>query len=109
MMDHMDLEWEPSAPFAYLAPETAGVEDCESLSSRLKRRRMVDEKYFPRHLPPTQRAAQTETLPNVFRPLAPEAPADGPTKTKRDSVPLLSLLFAATLREGREIPKIRNY
>ena len=49
MIDHMALLREFYAPFSLMPPGLVGMEDCESLFTHLKNKKMVTEKYLVRH------------------------------------------------------------
>ena len=49
MVDHMALIREFYTPFVGLSPGMVGLEDCESLFSHLRTKKMITEKYLVRH------------------------------------------------------------
>ena len=64
--DHADLLRDCCALFVDLKPGMAVSADCESLSCRLTRRRLIAEKYLAHHLLSDPTAAQTEALTNAY-------------------------------------------
>ena len=54
MLDHMTLLKEFYSPFSRISPGLVGMEDCESLFTHLKNRKMITEKYLVRHFLPKE-------------------------------------------------------
>ena len=54
MIDHMALLREFYAPFSRISPGMVGMEDCESLFTHLKNRKMAAGEYFVRRFLPIQ-------------------------------------------------------
>ena len=69
-----------------------GLEDCESLFTRIKTKKMIPEKYLERHFLSIQQALGAGDLENAYWLPGTENPADGLTKVRSDVVPLLRLL-----------------
>ena len=77
--------------FVDLSPVMVGLEDCESLSTRLKKKKMSTEKFpAPRFLN-IQQAIGIRELGNAYWIPGMENPADGLTKLKSAFLPLLRL------------------
>ena len=69
-----------------------GLEDCESLFSHLRTKRMITEKYLVRHFLSIQQSLDDKELDNVYWLPGTENPADGMTKLKSEMQPMLHLL-----------------
>ena len=79
-------------PFEGLSPGMVGLEDCESLFSHLRTKRMITEKYLVRHFLSIQQSLDNNELDNIYWLPGTENPADGMTKMKSDMSPMLDLL-----------------
>ena len=77
-----------------------GMEDCESLFTHLKNRKMVTEKYLARHLLNIQQCIEDGELENAYWLPGAENPADGLTKIKSEMGPILSLLETGRFQPG---------
>ena len=77
-----------------------GMEDCESLFSHLKNRKLITEKYLIRHFLSIQQYVEDGDLDNVYWIPGLENPADGLTKIKSDMGPILSLMETGSFRPG---------
>ena len=111
MIDHMALIREFYAPFVGLSPGMVGMEDCESLFSHLRNKKMVTEKYLIRHFLSIQQALEDGDLENVYWLPGTENPADGMTKVKSEMLPILSLLEHGEFRPGtlRQLNGVGSY
>ena len=65
----------------------AGLEACESLSTRPKARKMAAEKFLVRRFSGSKQALEEGDLDNAFWLPGAENPADGLTKVRSDLVP----------------------
>ena len=88
------------APFAHLSPGMVGMEDCESLFTHLKNRKMVTEKYLIRHFLSIQQFVEDGELDNIYWIPGAENPADGLTKIKSEMGPISSLLETGGFQPG---------
>ena len=100
MLDHMALLRECYSPFAKIAPSSAGFEDCESLFTHLKNRKMIAEKYLVRHFLSIQQFLEDGELDNVYWLPGLENPADSLTKVRCEMVPILTLLETGKFQPG---------
>ena len=80
MVDHMSLLREFHAPFSDLLPGAIGVEDCESLSNRLKNEKTFAEMYLVRHSWGIQQSLGNGELADVYGLPGLANPADGLTR-----------------------------
>ena len=87
-------------PFVGLSPGMVGLEDCESLFSHLRTKRMITEKYLVRHFLGIQQSLDHGELDNIFWLPGTENPADGMTKVKSDMPPMLRLLEHGEFHPG---------
>ena len=78
----------------------AGLEDGESLSNHLRTKKMVTEKYLARHFLRAQQSREDKGLDNVCWFPGAESPADGATKVKSETLPMLTLLESGEFRPG---------
>ena len=92
MVDHMALIREFYTPFVGLSPGMVGLEDCESLFSHLRTKKMITEKYLVRHFLSIQQSLDNKELDNIYWLPGTENPADGMTKMKSEMSPMLNLL-----------------
>ena len=92
MVDHMALIREFYTPFVGLSPGMVGLEDCESLFSHLRTKRMITEKYLVRHFLSIQQSLDNNELDNIYWLPGTENPADGMTKVRSEMPPMLRLL-----------------
>ena len=87
MVDHMLLLEDFRGPFGRINPGEVGLEDCESLFTHLKTKKMAADKYLLRHLSRIQQASEEGYLTNPYWPQGTENPAAGLTKVRRDMAP----------------------
>ena len=76
------------------------LEDCESLFTYLKAKKMITEKYLVRHFLNTQQAFEGRDLDNANWLTGAENSVDGLTNVRSDMVPLLRLLGSGRLNPG---------
>ena len=100
MLDHMTLLQGFYAPFAKVSPGMVGMVDCESLSTHLKNRKMITEKYLVRRFLSIQQFLEEEELDNVFWLPGVGNPADSLTKIKSEMGPILTLLESGCFHPG---------
>ena len=100
MIDHVALLREFYAPFSHISPGMVGMEDCESLFTHLKNRKMVTEKYLARHFLSIQQFLEDGELGNVYWLPGTENPADGLTKLRSEMGPIMALLETGNFRPG---------
>ena len=86
MIDHMALLREFYAPAPHISPGLVGMEDCESLFTHLKNRKMVAEKYLVRHFLSAQQFTEEGELDNAYWLPGTENPADGLSEIKSGAV-----------------------
>ena len=67
MIDHMALLREFCVPFSHISSGLVGMEDCESLFTHLKNKKMVTEKYLVRHFLSIQQFIDEGELEYVYR------------------------------------------
>ena len=65
MLDHLSMLREFYGHFTGLYPGLAGLEDCESLFTHLKKNKMIAEKFLARHFLSIQQALEQKELDNV--------------------------------------------
>ena len=99
-IDHMALLREFYGPFSHISPGLVGMEDCESLFTHLKRKKVIAEKFLPRHFLAIQQAIEIRELDNVYWIRGRENPADGLTKLHSGGLPLLRLMESGTYNPG---------
>ena len=75
-------------------------EDCESLFTHLKNKKLVAEKFFVRHFLSIRQALEVQELSSVYWIPGLGDPADGLTTTKSDRAPLLRLLKSGVYNPG---------
>ena len=97
---HMALLREFYVLFSGVSPGMAGMEDCESLFTRLKTKKLLTEKYLVRHFLSTQQFIEDGKLDNVYWLPGTENPADGLTKLKSEMGPIPSLLETGRFQPG---------
>ena len=78
----------------------AGMEDCESLFTRLKKNKLITEKFPARHFPAIQQAIEPQELDNVYWIPGKENPAGGLTQLHSEILPVLRLMEAGTCNPG---------
>ena len=100
MLDHMTLLREFYSPFSRIAPGLVGMEDCESLFTHLKNRKMVTGKYLVRHFLSIQQSLEEGELENVYWIPGTENPADGLAKLRSEMGPILALLETGRFQPG---------
>ena len=88
------------APFLGLSRGTLGREDCEGLSTHLKNKKTIMEKFSVRHFLAIQQALEAQELGNVYWPSELGNPADGLTEIKSDVAPCLRLLESGARDSG---------
>ena len=98
MVDHALLLKDCYGPFGGINPGAVGLEGCESLSSHLKTKKMITEKYSVRHFLSIQRALEEGDLEKAYWLPGTENPAGGLTRVRSDMVPLLRLLGSGGFR-----------
>ena len=76
-----------------------GLEDCESLFTRLKKNKLITEK-FVRHFLAIQQAIEFQELDNVYWIPGKENPANGLTKLRSEILLLLRLMESGTYNPG---------
>ena len=79
-----------------LRPGMVGSEDCESLFTRLKKNKLITEKYLARHFLAIQQAIGLQELDNVYWIPGKENPAGGLTQLHSEILPLLRLMEAGS-------------
>ena len=92
--------WISPGPSAGANPGLAGLEDCESLFTHLKTRRMIAEKYLVRHFSSTQQFLGEGDLDDEYWLPATGNPADGLTKVRGDVAPPSRLLESGCFGPG---------
>ena len=92
MVDHMPLSKDFCGPFWGMGPGLGALEDCGSLFSHFKTKKMIAEKFLVRHFLSIQRALGNGDAEGECWLPGTENPADGLTKVRSDMVPLLRLL-----------------
>ena len=80
MLGHMSMRREFHGHSADLYPGMVGLEDCESLFTHLKKKKVVAEKFSVRLLLATQRTIEIHELNNAYWIPGRENKADGLTK-----------------------------
>ena len=88
------------APVIRMSPGLVGMEDCESLFTHLKNKKMVTEKYLVRHFLSIQQFIEEGDLDNAYWPPGTENPADGLTKSRSETGPILALLETGRFQPG---------
>ena len=78
--------------FVGVSPGMVGLEDCESLFSHLRTKKMITEKYLVRHFLSIQQSRDNNELDNIYWLPGTENPADGMTKVRSEMPPMLHLL-----------------
>ena len=104
MVDHMLLLVDTFGPFEGSNPGVVGLEDCESLFTHPKTKKMVAEKCLVRRFLSIQEALEEGDLENAYWLPGTEPSADGPTKVRSDMVPLLRLLESGGFCPGQLRP-----
>ena len=87
-------------PFSHISPELVGMEDCESLPTYLKNRKMITEKYLVRHFLSIQQLLEDGELENVYWLPGVGNPADGLTKLRSEMGPIMTLLETGGFQPG---------
>ena len=100
MSGHMALLREFYAPFSRMSPGLVGMEDCKSLFTHLKNRKMIAEKYLVRHFLRIQQFIEAGDLDNAYWIPGTENPADGLTKIRSEMGPILALLETGRFQPG---------
>ena len=100
MLGHMSMLREFYGSFADWYPGMVGLEDCESLLTRLKKnilvRHLFTESFLVRHFLAIQQTIEIQELDNVYWIPGKGNPADGLTKLQSETLPLLRLMEAGT-------------
>ena len=84
MVGHAELLKAVYSPFVNISPGSAGMEARESLSTHLKKKEMVTERFLFRHFPCSRQVIGEGELEHVFWFPGLESPADGMTRVKSD-------------------------
>ena len=100
MIDHMALLREFYAPFSHISSGLVGTEDCESLFTHLKNKKMITEKYLVRHFLSIQQFIDEGELEDVYWIPGVENPADGLTKLRSEMGPIATLLETGRFQPG---------
>ena len=100
IMDHMSTLREFYGRFLDIRPRMVGFEDCESLFTHLKNKKVITEKFLIRHFLAIQQAPELKELDNAYWLLGLGNPADGLTGKKRDIGPLTQLLESGLYNPG---------
>ena len=100
MVGHMLLLEDSYGPFGGVNPGAVGLEDCGSLFTHLKTKKMIAEEHLVRRFRRIQQALGGGDLENAYWLPGTEDPADGLTKVRRDMVPLLRLLGSGQFYPG---------
>ena len=100
IMDHMSTLREFYGRFLDIRPRMVGCEDCESLFTHLKNKKVIAEKFLIRHSLAIQQALELKELDNVYWFPGLGNPADGLTGKKRDLGPLPQLLESGLYNPG---------
>ena len=100
MVDHMALIREFYTPFVGLSPGMVGLEDCESLFSHFRTKKMITEKYLVRHFLSIQQSLENKELDNIYWLPGTGNPADGVTRMKSAMSPMLNLLEFGEFHPG---------
>ena len=103
MLDHVSMLREFCAHFIDPAPVMAGLEDCESLFTHHRNKKLVAEKFLVRPSSAIQQALEMEESGHVYWVPDLENPADGLMKTRSDVAP-----FPRLLEPGAFIPGARR-
>ena len=104
MVDHMSMFRELYGHLLDLYPGMFGLEDCESLFTRLDNRKVITENILVRHFLAIQQAIDLKKLGNVYWLSCLVIPAGRLTKLKSDLVPLLRLLVSGSQNPGALLP-----
>ena len=88
MLDHMSMLREFFGHFKNLYSGMAGLEDCESLFTHLKKK-LIAAKFLERHVSVTQQAIEIQELGDVYWAPEREIRADGLTELHSGIPPLL--------------------
>ena len=88
-----------------LGPGMVGFEDCESLFTHLKKKKVVSEKFLVRDFLAIQQAIEVKELDNVVWLPGLGNAADGLAKIKSDLVPLLRPLESGSYNPGTSRPQ----
>ena len=96
----MALLRELFAPFSRISPGMVGMEDCGSLFTHLKNRKMVTEKYLARHFFSAQQFVGNGELENAYWLPGVGNPADGLTKLKSEMGSILALMETGRFQPG---------
>ena len=85
----MSLRRDFYAPSESLGPGRVGSEDCDSLFTHLKTKRMIPDENLTRHFLRIQKAVGQGELENAYGLPEVENPVEGLTNVRSDMVPLL--------------------
>ena len=77
-----------------------GREDCNSLFTHFKNKKVAADKFLVRHFLAIQQATELRELDNVYCVPGPGNPADGLTKTNSDLAPRLRRLESGSYNPG---------
>ena len=100
MLDHMSMLRDFFGHFTDLFSGMAGLGDCESLATHLKKDKLITEKFLVRHFLAIQQATELQELENALGILGKMNPADGLTKLHSEVLPLFRLMEAGTYNPG---------
>ena len=100
MVDHLLSVKDFYGPFVGVNPGLAASEDCESPFTNLKTNKMLAEKYRVRHFTSIQQALEYGGLDTAHWSPGTENPADGLTKVRSKTVPLVRLLESGRYNPG---------
>ena len=100
MLDHMSMLSEFYGHFAASFSGMVGLEDCESLFTHLKKKKVIAERFMARHFLATQQAIEIQELDNAYWIPGKENPADGLAELHSEILPLLRLMESGTYNPG---------
>ena len=92
MLEHMSMLREFHGHFTDVRPGMAGLEDCESLFTRLEKNKLITEKLLVLHFPAIQQAIDVPESDNAYGIPGRENTADGLTNLHSKMLPLSRLL-----------------
>ena len=110
MVDHMSMPREFYGHFTDLYSGMAGMEDCESLFTHLKKNKLVAGKFLVRRFLAIQQAIELQESDNVYWIPGKENPAGGLTKLRSEILPLLRLIERGPIiLDVCDLPKRRPF